>query len=342
MLVILPEVWIQWQGIYHHYIEHVKIGENVMRQQEMGIHSTADRLLYYPRSILQDHLGKTWFRLAIAAVAGAGVVGMLRYRRPTRREAVAPPPDAHVPGWLGCTLLCALWPVVVLTAYPSPSPVVGSVVVAPLVLSAALLALLFVQRSPKSDLVVLTTRPFPRVETIYPFNCCMAKLRPRLIAYCEQELLTLGAFRFFGGEVTVYSRPTLTINGDSAGWVTSAGLSLQGSTDALRIRPVVELRGPNNSVRYGGRLPQVHATLLLPNHSPRPVSATLTAVGEEYRLVLRFPRNLPPHAPAEVRLTFDAYFVPKQLGLNEDMRELVIETPTLVTCRRPQETTARR
>ena len=57
--------------------------------------------------------------------------------------------------------------------------------------------------------------------------------------------------------------------------------------------------------------------------------ASLTFPDEShYVLDFRVPRRLlAGDAPVELRVTFDTHFVPKQLGMNEDTRELVVWGP---------------
>ncbi len=457
LLLILPGIYRHRGGIYRHYIDHVKGPENEMRFEEFGIRTTADRLLYYPRSILNDHVGEVGYWLAAVVLGAACLLGLLRWA--TRTAPAAP----LATGWrssLFCAALCALWPVLVLTAYPSPSPVVASVVVVPLVLCAVmvvvllsgsrqpslptftrhgLLALsglalsvgLFEQASEltrrssisqvredveelnalydfvfehskqnhwatpdvfidvladhlhvgiikpyvyerhgaclaprsavsldpmlelderaalaciqKSDLIILTTQESAAAPAVYPFNQALAKVRPQLIAHCERELLPLRTFRFFGGEATVYARPALAVKGhDRDGWLTSAGATLQCSTDTLRKWPSIELRGPNLGATLMGRLPVVTAELHVPHErAPRPVRATLVGDAGEYRLSLRAPQNLPPGEMAIIRLSFDRFFVCKELSLGSDTRKLVMKAPTVQTFQRLERASSR-
>ncbi len=460
LLFILPGVYVKRHGIYRHYVEHVKNSENKMRQKEFGSESRKDRLLFYPRSVLNDHVGERCYLLAGASLAIACALGLLGLLR--RRGGPGPSTPAQTaPYWryLSCAALCALWPILALTAYPSPSPVVGSIVVPALVLCTVLLAAwlarairpnvpastafglacasvlvlgvglfnqaselsrrgalaqarpqteqvsalydllyqhsqlsgwsrprvsidlladfvfplavtpyvyerhgaLFVLQSvlppdpmfeaddrsaiamlQDSDLVVLSTRPFPG-NSLYPFNRSLARVRPQMIAYCEREMVALRTFRWDGGggEMTVYAHPTMATHGESGGWITSAGLTLKGSTDVLRKRPIIELRGPNSGAKLMGRLPGAKAELFLPQRAPRLVPIALEGDEEGYRLRVQLPQDLPPHQWAEVRLSFDAFFVPNKIGLNEDDRELVMQAPTAVTCRRPRQVSAR-
>jgi hypothetical protein len=155
-------------------------------------------------------------------------------------------------------------------------------------------------------------------------------------------MVPLRNFRFFGGEVTVFSRPSIRIEGNDGGWITSAGLSLVGSTDVLRFRPEIDIRGSNAALHYTGRMPGIKAELELRGCRPRPIPARLTAEGDYYRLVLVVPQDVPPCTTARIHVSFDTFFVPSKIGLNGDARELVMMAPLSVTCRAAQTATARR
>src|SRR5262249_17257154 len=114
------------------------------------------------------------------------------------------------------------------------------------------------------------------------------------------------------------------------GWLQSQGCVLSGPAELLRQRPIIRLRGPNGSAGYlGGRLPGVRATVPPAAGSlGGAMPSSLSPEGDDYVLeVTLAPRGLPEHGPVEVRLSFDRWFVPKELGLNEDTRQLVIPAP---------------
>jgi hypothetical protein len=455
LFLILPAIYLNRHGIYNHYIAHVERSENQVRFEEFGVYTTKDWLLYYPRSVVNDHVGEKSYQLAGVVVGVAGLLGLVFW---AFSPALAPPATLAWRGALFCSALCTVWPILVLTAYPSPSPIVANVVVAPLVLCVCLAAVvlsgslrpdfpglgrygllalsglalgagLFTQadklssRGPlarqresveqvtglydlvyqqsranrwtapvvfidyladflnyhlikpfvyerhgallqprvrlpvdpmfecdektalahlqASDLVILTTGELPFAQEAYPFNRSLAKVRPSLIAYCEREMVRLRSFRYCLGEVTVYARPALSIKGgEPDGWFGTAA-TLEGPTELLRKWPVVELRGPNGGARFLGGLPAVDAELVLPGERPRPVRATLTGDPAEYRLLLQVPPDLPPQQTATIRLSFRSYFVPKQVGVSEDRRKLVMQLPSAQVFHRGPEVTLR-
>ena len=66
------------------------------------------------------------------------------------------------------------------------------------------------------------------------------------------------------------------------------------------------------------------------------VPATFRRVGERYEILIDTSSiELPPSDLISLRLKFDAFFVPKEIGINGDTRELVVRVPTLVEVIRP-------
>jgi hypothetical protein len=135
-LLTVPAVWRNRVAIRAYYLGHLKNGESNERSAQFGVHDTADRLLFYPRSVLRDHAGKTFLVLGGLALTTALVVG--RFRR-AAEPGGGPPREPEAGAAAGFAAACLLVPVLVLTLYESPSPVVGNIVVPALVWLAVVL-----------------------------------------------------------------------------------------------------------------------------------------------------------------------------------------------------------
>jgi hypothetical protein len=122
ILLAAPVVWHNRAGIRGHYIDHLNNGESAVVNRLYGVQATADRLLYYPKSMLGDHTGPTFLVLGGVALATALVAG--RFSRPAN-PSLEPPLRAAT----GFASVCLLIPMLVLTVYASPSPVVGGLIV---------------------------------------------------------------------------------------------------------------------------------------------------------------------------------------------------------------------
>jgi len=134
-----PVFWKQRHAIAHYYVVgHVTGEEREIRAREFGIHSASDALLYYPRSLLDQHLGATFLWLGALVLTGSCAL-YLRCRFQSRRTdgPESPRPRLGLAAALipASVLVC----LAVLTANPSKSPVVGGVIVPGLLWSLLLL-----------------------------------------------------------------------------------------------------------------------------------------------------------------------------------------------------------
>jgi hypothetical protein len=126
----LPALWHNRHTIWNYYgVGHVVGPEKEIRAREWGVHGWNQALLFYPRSVLVHHAG-TVFVTSAAVIVLAALV--LRFFGRRQRDAQAQPEALDVRGlsFFACSAL--LIPLAVLTADVSKSPIVGNVLVAPL------------------------------------------------------------------------------------------------------------------------------------------------------------------------------------------------------------------
>jgi hypothetical protein len=131
-VVCLPRLYLSRSAIYGYYVVgHVLGEEKFIRAHELGLHTVADHLFFYPRSILDMHVGKLTFLIAGVLMSwrlwsdrvplGALLTRPYRFKQ----EFVS----------LGVAVLI---PIAVLTTNISKSSVVGGIVVVPIVLAMVL------------------------------------------------------------------------------------------------------------------------------------------------------------------------------------------------------------
>ena len=193
----------------------------------------------------------------------------------------------------------------------------------------------------RSDLVLLSSYP---KAGVYPFFESMRLLEPEMRAWCEANLLRLQEFPIDAGVVTLYGRFRVNVKGLSGGWITPGGVRLELPPSVVqRLR-----RGDHHSLVMEGashlawlpRTPTAAARVGRtgdardgePDDGVR-VPAVFEAVApERYRVRVELNGFLPSDADrtgAVVNLRLDgAQFVPKEAGINEDTRELVVQGPT--------------
>ena len=66
------------------------------------------------------------------------------------------------------------------------------------------------ERLYKSDLVFVTDSS--NVEGSYPYDEQMQNLYPKLLLYCEENMVKLGRYHFFDRDITLYARPSLALD----------------------------------------------------------------------------------------------------------------------------------
>src|SRR5467141_2806455 len=119
-------------AIYNYYVVgHVLGEEKFIRAHELGLYTIADHLFYYPKSIIEKHVG-----LLTLLMAGALAGWSLWSDRVTTSELFTRPRRFRQEFiTLGLAILI---PVAVLTINVSKSPVVGGIVAVPVVLAMVL------------------------------------------------------------------------------------------------------------------------------------------------------------------------------------------------------------
>jgi hypothetical protein len=126
-------------------------------------------------------------------------------------------------------------------------------------------------------------------------------------------------------------RVPIRVEGASGGWITSSGLVVVSPGELLRHLPTIELRGQNTLFEHFGRGLHVRAQLANPGQPPRDVAATMTPPGPEYRILVHLDKaDIRTDQDVHVKILFDEYVVPKDVGAFDDLRQLVVATPTQV------------
>ena len=182
----------------------------------------------------------------------------------------------------------------------------------------------------RSDFAIITLWS-AEVPTIFPFDRAMQELRPRLLEVCQRSFVPLGDFRFSDRQVRLYVRPSVALDGEPDGWISSRGLTISGAARVFRARPRIELQGNTQFEWLGGRVPVARAELVRTDGDFRTVPVKLVAAGPSYRMIVSLDaKELEREGPVQIRVLFDTYFVPRDLGINGDTRQLVIRMPRQV------------
>ena len=192
----------------------------------------------------------------------------------------------------------------------------------------------------KSDFVLLTDLP---KEGPYPFFASMNSMEPEMRAWCETHLIHGREFQIYNGKVTVYIRPGIKLEGTSADkWITPEGFRFQLTDELLAwLRTTSKTRLVFEGDYNPNWLPkEPQAALQLLDASGTPTAPDTTSVSftrlesGRYRLGIDLEKLLADHSLKGgsyviIRLE-NSYFIPKEIGVNDDTRKLVVPEPATI------------
>jgi hypothetical protein len=171
----------------------------------------------------------------------------------------------------------------------------------------------------------------------FPFNLTIAAIRPRLREIAARNMIPLQRFHLSRWDLVLYQRPSLQIDGGQGGWISGDGLTLTADAATLRARPEIELRGeavfqaPLGTF-HDAEIPGATARWLDTMDTGKSIPLEIRKEGKEYRMRLSLRTDEIPDAPVpRIRLSFDASFVPREKGYNDDPRHLVLPMPDKVS-----------
>jgi hypothetical protein len=181
-----------------------------------------------------------------------------------------------------------------------------------------------IQAVKSSDVVVITDQ-FKGRETPYPFNESMKESWPQIAEYAEKNLLEIASGRISDIPYRIFAGANVKIEGLSVdNWITDNGIVLSVDSFFLKSRPVIVLEGRIRTDLLRGE-PVVKASVEDTTELP----SSLTSDGDRYRLKIDASALANGEGKQSIRVRFDRYFIPSQLGINADERKLVIEGPTV-------------
>ena len=187
-----------------------------------------------------------------------------------------------------------------------------------------------------ADFVLLTLSD-ESADTPYPFDHALKAMQPQLLKYCDREMIPLRETSFFGRRVRLYMRPSLRVEPTYSDWIGEDGTTLYGDTAELRQFPSITLRGTTfGKVHFPDDGQTVAATLEIEGRQPLLVPATYADTNGQYTIHLSIPPlDTSNDGMVAIRLHFNRFFVPRELGVNGDTRHLVVNPPTSVNVGRP-------
>jgi hypothetical protein len=131
-LLILPFGVHNFEHLWFYYgLNCIVGGDKSIRAQEFGLFTIGSHLLYYVRSVRDVHAGMLFLLVSLGTMTLALLTWTAQRLRGAYRDGTTP--RLHVGSAYGVFGICLLVPFVILTAGESKSPVVGGILVVPLV-----------------------------------------------------------------------------------------------------------------------------------------------------------------------------------------------------------------
>lgn len=130
-IFISPALWMQRHLIYNYYVTgHIISTEKNIRALQVGVTNFITNLIFYPKSLLQDHLGIYTSTLIAILLIGIFLIAKINQRKAIPHQAKQKI-DSYFPITV-CILSFIIAPIIILTSDLSKSPVVGGILVVPI------------------------------------------------------------------------------------------------------------------------------------------------------------------------------------------------------------------
>jgi hypothetical protein len=182
----------------------------------------------------------------------------------------------------------------------------------------------------KSDFAIITHRN-TAPDSIYPVAGTIESIRPEMLDLVRKRFIHIETFFIEHRIVDLFMKPFFQVEGVDGDWITSDGLLLEVPVEVIKGGTSLTLAGIFK--REWLPVDKVEATsrIILPVEAQRGLKTELRGEGNRYTIAVSFPENFDAGAikgPVLVMLDFSGYFVPSELGINDDRRRLVFFAPT--------------
>ena len=180
-----------------------------------------------------------------------------------------------------------------------------------------------------ADVAFITESQQPgETEATYPTTRMFSQHREEIVALAKENLQRIGGAIIGDHKLGIYTRALVRIEGESGGWLTSAGIRIHLKAEWLRGKKGLFLEG---KTLYPETL-----------HGALGGKATLAGTGKEvpiyfspltpnYRIEIDLREvDVSQEGDIEVLVKFDRHFVPRKERISPDDRELVISAPNRI------------
>lgn len=180
------------------------------------------------------------------------------------------------------------------------------------------------------DFAILTYESSPH-ELVYPVTNTINSIRDELNGLVNKTMLHVDSHVIEGRNVDLFVKPQLKIGGLNGGWITSDGLMIEVLSKHIKPGAVLLLGGSFNPNWLPHENLFVSAKVVKHGKTEKPLETKLAVEGSRYSIRVLLPEKnglLGQEEPLRIKLSFSGYFIPSQLGINDDNRKLVFRAPS--------------
>lgn len=159
----------------------------------------------------------------------------------------------------------------------------------------------------------------------YPTTRMLSQHREEIVALAKENLQRIGGATVGDHKLGIYTRARVRIEGESGGWLTSAGIRIYLKAEWLRGKKGLVLEG---TTLYPGQLKGSLGGNAILVGTGKAVPIFFSPLTPDYRIELDLREvDVSQEGDVEVQVKFDRYFVPRKEKISADDRELVISAP---------------
>ena len=187
-----------------------------------------------------------------------------------------------------------------------------------------------VRAAHEADCALVTLGPLERTRpTLFPFERSTAKWQSAYRDVVQREMIPLARISLGPHDFQIFVRPRVRVAGASEGWLTATGASIQAPVKLLREWPIIRITGTTIASQHLKGPLSITAVARNDAGVSTTIPARITiSPGESYQIEIDATGVPLPDSPLlALQLSFDRYFVPKELGQSTDTRKLVIQSP---------------
>lgn len=178
------------------------------------------------------------------------------------------------------------------------------------------------------DVLILNSKKY--AINSFPSDHMSEQLSSQLFAYARNHMKSIGNYNIRGEHLNVFIKPYVNIYGISGDWLTSSGMEISIPKIFVNDISNICMRG-NYPIQWLTREP--HFNISRTDHNNLlGVSYNFTIIKKsQYELCINFSgTNFNSKKDLNIKIIPDAFFIPTQLNINSDTRELVVYKPNEV------------